>query len=137
MTVPEAVILIIQAAAMGKGGEIFVLDMGQPVKIRDLASDLIRLSGLEPERDVEIVFIGLRPGEKLREELFTMHEQKQNTRHGQIFVALPDRQDYEKLQRDLAELEPLVRARDVGRIRELLRKIVPDCELDGSDSKSV
>ena len=86
MTIPEAVQLVLQAAALGDGGEIFVLDMGQPVRIVDLARDLIRLSGLEPERDIEIRYTGLRPGEKLFEELFGAAETYGQTRHGKIFV---------------------------------------------------
>jgi FlaA1/EpsC-like NDP-sugar epimerase len=128
MTIPEAVSLIIQAAALGKGGEIFVLDMGEPVKIKDLAGDLIRLSGFEPGQDIEIVFTGLRPGEKLREELFTAQEQCQSTKHQQIFVARADRDDSEKLQRGLAELESLVFARDGAKIKEKLKEIVPEYE---------
>lgn len=87
MTIPEAVQLVLQAAALGCGGEVFVLDMGEPVKIADLARDLIELSGLEVGRDVEVVFTGLRPGEKLFEELFIPGEIYARTAHQKIFVA--------------------------------------------------
>jgi FlaA1/EpsC-like NDP-sugar epimerase len=86
MTIPEAVQLVLQAAALGCGGEIFVLDMGEPVRIVDLARDLIRLSGLEPDRDIEIRYTGLRPGEKLFEDLFGADEIYGQTRHEKIFV---------------------------------------------------
>ncbi len=86
MTIPEAVQLVIQAGAMGSGGEIFVLDMGEPVKIVDLARDLITLSGLQPDRDIDIVFTGLRPGEKLEERLFNEGENYTLTSHEKIFV---------------------------------------------------
>jgi FlaA1/EpsC-like NDP-sugar epimerase len=86
MTIPEAVQLVIQAGAIGNGGEVFVLDMGAPVKIRDLAEDLIRLSGYEPGRDIQIVYTGLRPGEKLFEELFTPAERLTHSRHERIFI---------------------------------------------------
>jgi len=87
MTIPEAVQLVLQAAVLGKGGEVFVLDMGEPVKIVDLARDLIELSGLEVGRDVEIQFTGARPGEKLYEELFVEGEQYHRTHHEKIFIA--------------------------------------------------
>jgi FlaA1/EpsC-like NDP-sugar epimerase len=86
MTIPEAVQLIMQAGAMGRGGEIFILDMGEPVRIVDLARDMISLSGLEPERDIKIVFTGLRPGEKLYEELLTEGEEIKSTLHKKIKV---------------------------------------------------
>ena len=85
MTIPEAVQLVLQAATMGRGSEVFVLDMGEPVRILDLARDLIRLSGLEPDRDIEIMFTGLRPGEKLFEELFNTGEEYGRTEHQKIF----------------------------------------------------
>jgi FlaA1/EpsC-like NDP-sugar epimerase len=87
MTIPEAVQLVLQAAVLGTGGEVFVLDMGQPVKIVDLARDLIRLSGLEVGRDIEIKFTGKRPGEKLYEELFITGEEYRRTKHEKIFIA--------------------------------------------------
>jgi FlaA1/EpsC-like NDP-sugar epimerase len=87
MTIPEAVQLVIQAAAMGKGGEIFILDMGEPVKIVDLARDLIRLSGFDPDGEIDIVFTGIRPGEKIVEELLTAEEGTGTTLHERIFVA--------------------------------------------------
>lgn len=86
MTIPEAVQLVIQAGAIAKGGEIFILDMGKPVKISDLATDLIRLSGLEPGKDIEIRYTGIRPGEKLFEELLTNEEGTSGTKHDKIFV---------------------------------------------------
>ena len=86
MTISEAVLLVLQAAAMGKGGEIMVLDMGKPVKILDVARELIRFHGLEPDKDIPIVFTGIRPGEKLREDLLTDEEGLEATRHEAIFV---------------------------------------------------
>ncbi|NJN54866.1 MAG: polysaccharide biosynthesis protein [Anaerolineae bacterium] len=87
MTIPEATQLVLQAAVLGTGGEVFVLDMGQPVKIMDLAQDLVELSGLKPGQDIEIVVTGSRPGEKLFEELFIEGESYARTRHDKIFVA--------------------------------------------------
>jgi FlaA1/EpsC-like NDP-sugar epimerase len=87
MTIPEAVQLVLQAAPLGHEGEVFMLDMGEPVKIVDLAKDLIELSGLEVGRDIDIVFRGVRPGEKLYEELFIAGESYERTRHEKIFLA--------------------------------------------------
>jgi FlaA1/EpsC-like NDP-sugar epimerase len=87
MTIPEAVQLVLQAAAIGRGGEVFVLDMGEPVKIADLAADLVRLSGLEVGRDIELRFTGLRPGEKLVEELFFDAEHAIPTHHPKVLRA--------------------------------------------------
>ncbi len=89
MTIPEAVQLVIQAGAMTKGGEIFVLDMGEPVKIVDLAKNLIKLSGFEPDVDICIEFTGLRPGEKLYEELLMSEEGLTDTSHEKIFIGKP------------------------------------------------
>jgi FlaA1/EpsC-like NDP-sugar epimerase len=87
MTIPEAVALVLQAATMGKGGEVFVLDMGEPVKISTLAEDLIKLNNLEPYVDIDIIYTGLRPGEKLFEELLTAEEGTDKTYHEKIFMA--------------------------------------------------
>ena len=86
MTIPEAVSLVVQAGASEESGRLFVFDMGQPVRILDLAEDVIRLSGLVPYRDISIEFCGLRPGEKLTEELFTLPEESQATSQGRLFV---------------------------------------------------
>jgi len=87
MTIPEAVSLVLQASFMGKGGEVFVLDMGEPVNIVDVAEELIKLHGLEPYRDVDIQFTGLRPGEKLFEEILTAEEGSDASLHEKIFIA--------------------------------------------------
>ena len=104
MTIPEAVQLVIQAGAMGKGGEIFVLDMGELIKIVDMARDMIILSGLKPDEDIKIKFIGLRPGEKLFEELFNAQENYAVTRHERIFIAPDTNRDDTVVERELAEL---------------------------------
>jgi len=101
MTIPEAVQLVIQAGAMAKGGEIFVLDMGEPVKIADLARNLIKLSGFEPDVDINIVYTGLRPGEKLYEELLLKEEGLEATKNNKIYVAKPIHTDLALLKREL------------------------------------
>jgi len=127
MTVPEAVQLVIQAAAFGKGEEIFVLDMGEQVRIVDLATELIRLSGLEPGHDVEIVFTGLRPGEKLSEELFAEGEKPRPTPHEKILVAYGNHAcDGEILSCQLQELERLAKSGDAKRICAKMQEIVPE-----------
>lgn len=108
MTIPEAVQLVIQAGAMAKGGEIFVLDMGEPVKIADLARDLIRLSGLEPDLDIEIKFTGLRPGEKMYEELLMAEEGLTDTKHKKIFIGKPIFIDFKILHRQLERLQGII-----------------------------
>jgi len=133
MTIPEAVQLIIQAAALGQGGEIFVLDMGEQLRIVDLATELIRLSGLEPGRDIEIVFTGSRPGEKLSEELFAHGEEPRLTQHEKILVAQGNNTwDSEALSRHLQELEVLVRGGGTKRICAKMRDIVPEYRPLGS-----
>ncbi|WP_027937097.1 polysaccharide biosynthesis protein [Anaeroarcus burkinensis] len=122
MTIPEASQLVLQAGAQAIGGEVFVLDMGEPVKIVDLAKDVIRLSGLEPEKDISISFCGLRPGEKLFEELLTAEEGTESTRHEKIFVANIKCVNKARLDSMLEELKIQVES---DKIISLLKDIVP------------
>lgn len=125
MTIPEAVSLVIQAGAMGEQGEIFILDMGEPVKIIDLARDLIRLSGLVPGKDIEIKFTGIRPGEKLYEEILTAEEGTNTTRHERIYVGKPNDLDPERFWQDLAYLEKWVTTADGIKVVEKLYQMLP------------
>lgn len=126
MTVEEAAQLILQAGSMGEGGEIFVLKMGQPVKIAEMAADLIRLSGKEPDRDIEIRFIGLRPGEKLFEELITEDEGVVPTPHEKIMVLRGNGCDWPDIHRQIEALEQAAARLDSAAIRRLLRESVPE-----------
>lgn len=125
MTIPEAVQLVIQAGAMAKGGEIFVLDMGEPVKIVDLATNLIKLSGLEPHKDIEIKFTGTRPGEKLFEELLTAEEGSSGTKHKRIFIAKPVEVNYTALMEEIIDLSQK-EAVDNTKIFNSLARIMPN-----------
>jgi FlaA1/EpsC-like NDP-sugar epimerase len=124
MTIPEAVQLVIQAGAMAKNGDIFVLDMGQPVKIYDLARKLIKLSGFEPDEDIKIEFTGLRPGEKLYEELLMAEEGLMATRNDKIFIAHPVYTDLAVLKRELEILREIAMSNE-GDISEYIKSIVP------------
>jgi FlaA1/EpsC-like NDP-sugar epimerase len=126
MTVPEAVQLVVQAAVLGETGSILVLDMGDPVRIVDLAQDLVRLSGLKVGEDIDLAFVGLRPGEKLREELFSPDEEASRSRHASIFVVKPREIDHDKLYADIGYLERLAEQADAAGIKHKLQEIVPE-----------
>ncbi len=126
MTVSEAVLLVLQAATMGQGGEVFVLDMGQPVRILDLAREMIRLSGYEPDVEIPIVFTGIRPGEKLFEELLTAEEGTEATTHEKIFRAkIRCSLDGEAFRGILKALEEAAARADGSKIRALLQRAIP------------
>ena len=126
MTIPEAAQLVLQAGSMGRGGEIFLLDMGEPVKIVNLAEDLIRLSGLEPYEDIEITFTGLRPGEKLFEELLIDGEGIKKTEHRKILVADARVPRLKEMERHLQELKFCVRKGQPELIVQKLKEVVPE-----------
>ncbi len=128
MTIPEAVSLVLQAMSGAKGGEIFVLDMGEPVKIYDMAIKLIKLSGLEPNVDIQIKVTGLRPGEKLYEELLMAEEGLTETKHDKIHVARPSDIDMEKLEANLAKLQHLLdntNNEQKDEIKDVISEVVP------------
>lgn len=125
MTIPEAVRLVLTAAGMAKGGEIFILDMGKPVRILDMAKNMIRLAGLEPERDIPIVFTGLRPGEKLFEELLLSEEGTNRTEHEKIFVAAPVDMDDRAFWAALKHLKTAVQWGNSEAALFQLQRIVP------------
>ncbi|NOY30844.1 MAG: polysaccharide biosynthesis protein, partial [Planctomycetes bacterium] len=124
MLIPEAAQLVIQAGAMGRGGEVFVLDMGEPVRILDLAKDMIRLSGLRAGDDIEIEVTGLRPGEKLYEELYSDQEEHSRTRHSKIMVAESKTRPLLEVLYDLSQLTEVLDEPNEF-IREKLRQIIP------------
>lgn len=122
MTIPEAVQLVLQAGSQAKGGEVFLFDMGKPVKIKDMAEDLIRLHGLTPDKDIKIVYTGLRPGEKLYEELLTSEEGTTSTKHKKIFKALIKPLDEVDLEQSLQVLKETT---DKQVILQTLKKMIP------------
>lgn len=125
MTIPEAVTLVLQAGALALGGEVFVLDMGEPVFINDMAEDLVRLSGLVPYKDIQIVEVGLRPGEKLFEELSYSDESVDKTRHEGIFVCKLGDVDHNQLEEVLLGLDKAAQNMDTKKIKEEIKKLVP------------
>jgi FlaA1/EpsC-like NDP-sugar epimerase len=143
MTIPEATQLVLQAASMNQGGEIVMMEMGEQVRIADLATDLIHMAGLEPDRDIKIVWTGLRPGEKVSEELHLQREGITPTAHEKLYVIDPGPLDYAKLRKWVAELSRAVEAKNVHLLVETLKRMVPEytpsaellalCELDQLD----
>ena len=138
MTIPESVQLVLQAGALGKGGELFVLDMGEPVRIADLARDLIRLSGLEEGVDIEIEYTGIRPGEKLYEEVFFGDEEVQQTEHPKVIRAVSE-EPSEALDGPIGELIRLasIMPNDAARLRAAIIDLVPDFIREDLSSKKV
>lgn len=130
MTVSEATQLVLQASSIGKGGEIFILDMGKPVRILDLAEDMIRLSGLEPYKDIQIVFTGRRKGEKLFEELEATGENLVKTKHPKIFVGKVKRYPISEVERMLNELQLAVYQADELRVRTLINQFLPEANVE-------
>jgi FlaA1/EpsC-like NDP-sugar epimerase len=127
MTISEAAQLVLQALTIGKGGEVFVLDMGEPVKIVDLARNLILLSGMQPDRDIEIRFSGVRPGEKLFEELNLKDEHLVPTSHTKIKSVVCDSDvDVRHIKAHLSELQSILEEQDVVRLAHVLKKLIPD-----------
>jgi FlaA1/EpsC-like NDP-sugar epimerase len=126
MTIPEAVQLVLQAGALGRGGELFMLDMGEPIRIVDLARDMIRLSGLEEGADIQIKFTGIRPGEKLHEEMFFSDELAERTSHPKVLRA----QNGEPTRLEMAAIEDLIAATEAQSddevLRERLSRVVPE-----------
>ncbi|MDH4247722.1 MAG: polysaccharide biosynthesis protein [Deltaproteobacteria bacterium] len=133
MTIPEACQLIIQAATLGQGGEIFVLDMGEPMKIRYLAEQMIRLSGKTPGEDIEIVYTGLRPGEKMYEELFHLSENLEPTPHEKILLAKFREVDWLELEREVAALEQGCQDFDEAALIRVIARLVPEHRFTGHD----
>ncbi|CAL1240785.1 polysaccharide biosynthesis protein [Candidatus Methylocalor cossyra] len=132
MTIPEACQLIMQAAAVGRGGEVFVLDMGEPVKIGYLAEQMIRLSGKRPGQDIRIEYIGLRPGEKVAEDLFLEHERPVPTGHSKLLLAHSLPLDHRVIRKSIGELAEACRAFDERALLRKLRALVPEYQEEGT-----
>ncbi len=131
MTIPEAVSLVLQAGYYAKGGEIYVLDMGEPVRIADMARNLVRLMGYEPDVDIKIEYVGLRPGEKLYEELLMDEEGLQDTENKLIHIGKPIEMDDEKFEEQLSALEEAYKT-EAEDMKELVAQMVPTYKISGN-----
>ncbi len=132
MTIPEACELVLQAGTMGSGGEVFVFDMGEPVKILDMARRMIKLSGFEPEVDIKIIFTGLRPGEKLYEELLTDHAKTLPTPHEKIMISKDTPMEYEEINALVNKLIEALHTEEKFKVVRVLKKIVPEFKSNNS-----
>jgi len=132
MTIPEAAQLVLQASTIGNGGEVFVLHMGEPVRIIDLAETLISLSGLRPHHDIKIVETGIRPGEKLYEELRLETEQALATSHPKIFISKITTLQSEELRAAVERLTELAHAQNESELRRFLNELIPEASLTPS-----
>ena len=137
MTIPEASQLVLQAGALGAGGEIFILDMGQPVKIVNLAEDMIRLSGLTPYEDIDIVFTGVRKGEKLFEELEITGENLDKTNHPKIFIGKIAAYSNDEVEQILTSFRAAVVDSDEAKVRLLFNQFLPEARIEANDQTSV
>ncbi|HEY5826404.1 MAG TPA: polysaccharide biosynthesis protein, partial [Cyclobacteriaceae bacterium] len=142
MTIPEACQLVLEAGTMGKGGEIFIFDMGKSVKILDLAKKMIWLSGLEPEKDIDIVFTGLREGEKLYEELLTNQENTIQTHHEKIMIARVKEYSFDEINKFVDLFHDLINDRNELKMVALMKELVPEYKSNYSryeilDSKEI
>lgn len=132
MTIPEACELVLQAGTMGKGGEIFVFDMGEPVKIIDLAKRMIKLSGLEPDVDIKIIFTGLRPGEKLYEELLSDKSRTLPTHHQKIMIAKDETIPYEQIETLTEKISSEAKKDNKIQVVKILKEIVKEFKSNNS-----
>ena len=136
MTISEAVQLVLEAGCMGNGGEIFVFDMGHPVKILQMAEKLISLSGKRPHDDIDIVFTGIRPGEKMYEELFNVDEKRMVTRHPQIMTAICTVVNPQFVEKEIEQIRKIVQERNMEQLSAALQRLVPNYEISSPSGRS-
>ena len=132
MTIPQACQLVLEAGAMGKGGEIFLFDMGQSVKISDLAKKMVQLAGLTLGKDIQIIYTGLRPGEKLFEELLATKENSIQTHNPQIMAGKVREYDYKEVSEQINELISLLNSQDNKKIVSKMKELVPEFKSENS-----